>query len=93
MQRSKGFRTVTRSKLKKPLRGKMKVTEYLRKFNVGDKVIVKPLPSSHKGMPHPRYIGGVGTVISIKGKSYLIKIKDQNKEKKIYARPEHLMEA
>ncbi len=90
MKKSKGFRSRTRKKLKKKLRDKFKVTKFLREFKPGDKVVIVLDPSSHKGMPFPRFKGKIGEIKGKRGKSFLIEIKDGNKLKEIISRPEHL---
>ena len=90
VQKSRGPRKKTRSLLRKRIRDKTPITKYLKEFKVGDKVIIKPEPSSHRGMPFKRFFGRSGIVTDKRGKSYIVKIKDGNKEKKIIARPEHL---
>ncbi len=86
---SKGFRSKTRRKLKK--RGKRTtITESLKEFNTGERVVVKINPSIHKGMPHPRFYGRSGIVIEKRGNAYSIQIKDGNKQKILISRPEHL---
>jgi len=90
VQKSKGPRRRTRNLLRMGVREKIAITKYLQEFKIGSKVVVQPNPSSHKGMPYKRFIGKVGIVEDKKGKSYIIKIKDDNKEKIIISRPEHL---
>jgi large subunit ribosomal protein L21e len=88
VKKSRGFRSGTRKKLKK--RYNLPVTAFLREFSVGDKVVIKPEPSSSRGMPFPRFKGFIGTVVEKRGRSYLVQIKDGKKDKIIIARPEHL---
>jgi large subunit ribosomal protein L21e len=88
VQKSKGPRKRTRSLLR--ARERTPITRYLQEFKLGSKVLIRPDPSSHKGMPFKRFIGRVGTVIGKRGKSYIVKIKDGKKEKSIISRPEHL---
>jgi len=87
--RSKGFRSRTRKKLSRELRRKG-ITRFLRKFERGEKVVIDPDPSSHKGMPFPRYKGRIGVVVGKRGKAYLIEITNGKKKKVIISRPEHL---
>ena len=87
-QKSKGPRKRTRSLLR--VRGKTPITRYLQEFKVGSKVVIKPNPSSHRGIPFKRFFGRIGTVTDKRGKSYIVKIKDGKKEKNIIVRPEHL---
>jgi len=90
VQKSKGRRKRTRNLLRVRARERLPITRYIQEFKVGSKVVIKPSPSSHKGMPFKRFFGRTGTVINKKGKSYIIKIKDGKKEKDIISRPEHL---
>jgi len=90
VQKSKGRRKRTRNLLRAKVRERLPITRYLQEFKVGSKVVIKPNPSSHKGMPFKRFFGRTGTVIDKRGKSYIIKIKDGKKEKNIISRPEHL---
>lgn len=90
VQKSKGPRKRTRTLLKKGVREKTPITKYLQEFEIGSKIVIKPEPSSQKGMPFKRFYGMTGTIIDKRGKSYIIKIRDKRKEKKIIARPEHL---
>jgi len=88
---SKGFRRSTRSKLKKKVRQKFKVTEYMKEFKSKDKVVIKIDPSSQRGMPFPKFKGKVGEVKEKRGKAYVIKIRIGKKVKEIISRPEHLV--
>ena len=90
VQKSKGRRKRTRNLLRVKARERLPITKYLQELKVGSKVVIKPNPSSHKGMPFKRFFGRTGTVMDKKGKSYIIKIKDGKKEKNIVSRPEHL---
>ncbi|HIE14193.1 TPA: 50S ribosomal protein L21e [Candidatus Bathyarchaeota archaeon] len=93
MGKSKGFRRKTRSLLrKKPReRGKINVTKILYEYKPGEKVVIKIDPSIHKGMPHRRYHGNVGTVIGKRGRSYVVNVTQGDAVKKIIVRPEHLV--
>jgi len=90
VQKSKGPKKRTRYLLKKGVREKTPITKYLQEFKLGSRVIIKPNPSSHKGMPFKRFFGQLGTVVDKRSKSYIVKIKDGKKEKNIIVRPEHL---
>jgi len=89
VKKSHGLRARTRKKLKQKLR-KKGITRFLKEFKEGERVIILQEPSSHKGMPFPRFKGMSGKVIGKRGKSYIVEILDGNKLKKIIARPEHL---
>jgi len=88
--KTKGPRSRTRKKLRKKWKGLPPVNEFLKKFEVGEKVVIKIEPSVHKGMPFPRFHGRVGVVIGKRGKAYLVKIEDGKKEKLIISHPVHL---
>jgi len=90
VKKSRGFRSTTRKELRKKIREKFTVTKYLQKFRKGDKVCIRPEPASHRGMPHPRFIGKVGIIKGLRGNSYIVKVKDGKKTKEIISRPEHL---
>jgi len=88
---TKGFRRSTRRKLKKSRRHKFKVTSYLKEFKINDKVVIKLDPSSHKGMPFPKFKGRVGEVVEKRGDAYVIEIRVGNSIKQVISRPEHLV--
>ena len=90
VQTSRGPRKRTRNLLKIRIGERLPITCYMQEFELGSKVVIKPNPTSHKGMPFRRFFGKTGTVMDKRGKSYIIKIKDGNKEKNIISRPEHL---
>ena len=89
---SKGFRSRTcRLLRRKPReRGKTGLSKMLYEYKPGEMVVVKIDPSVHKGMPHRRYFGKIGTVINKRGGSYLIGVKQGEALKEIIVRPEHI---
>jgi len=92
MKKSHGYKSRTRSILKKKPRerGKIGLSKFLREYAPGDKVVIKINPTVHKGMPHRRYHGRVGTIKAKRGKSYIVTVTQGNALKTIIARPEHL---
>jgi len=92
LKHSKGFRAGTRQILRKSPRerGLPPLSRIIYPYNVGDKVVIKIDPSIHKGMPHPRFHGKIGTIIEKRGRAYVILIRDGGKMKKVIARPEHI---
>ena len=62
----------------------------LHKYGDGEKVVVKLDPGTHKGMPHPRYHGRVGTVEERRGRAYVVRIVEGGKTRELMIRPEHL---
>ncbi len=88
VKKSKGFRSGTRKKLEQKVRPA--ITRFLQDFDIGQNVVIILEPSSHKGMPFPRFKGKMGKIVEKRGRSYVVKIKDGNKIKQIISRPEHL---
>ena len=89
-RKSRGFRQGTRKKLARKPYERTAITRFLQSFNEGQNVVILPEPSSHRGMPFPRFKGKSGVVIGKRGNSYIVKIVDGNKVKTIISRPEHL---
>lgn len=92
MTKSKGYNTQTRKVFRKKARDKgLRSLRYLLEpFEVGQKVDIILESAVQNGRPHRRYNGSSGSVIEVRGQSYVISLKDGNKEKKIISRPEHL---
>ena len=92
MRKSKGYRSGTRRLFKKEPRerGKMKLSKLLYEYQPGTQVLVKIDSSVHKGMPHRRYHGRVGTVINKRGRSYVVSVSQGDAIREIIVRPEHL---
>jgi len=92
MPQTSGRRIKTRSLLKKKVRERgIKPPSYLlQDYKLGDKVVLKYDPSVHKGMPHRRFYGKIGTVIGKRGRAYVVQVIDGDKTKTLIARPEHL---
>lgn len=92
LRKSKGYRAKTRRLLKKEPRerGKTRISKILHEYTPGSRVVVKIDPSVHKGMPHRRYHGKIGTVISKRGRSYIISVTQGDAVKEIIVKPEHL---
>ena len=70
-------------------RGKLGLSQYFQEFNKGDNVAVKRERSLTVNFP-ARLQGRTGIVEGKRGKSYLVKIKDQSKEKEFLIMPIHL---
>ncbi|KYH37918.1 MAG: 50S ribosomal protein L21e [Candidatus Hecatellales archaeon B24] len=89
---SKGYKRSTRQLLrKKPRERGLKPLGYmLIEYKVGEKVVVDIDPSIHKGQPHRRYHGKIGTIVDKRGRAYVVNVKVGGKTKQIIALPEHL---
>lgn len=83
----------TRHKYKKSIRekGKLSVSKYFQKFEVGDKVGLKIDSYIQKGRFFPRFHGMTGKITGKRGFCYQVSLKDGNKEKTLYVHPIHLM--
>jgi large subunit ribosomal protein L21e len=74
-------------------RQKTTVNQLLKKFSVGDLVLIDIDSSVQDAMPHPRYQGHQGTIVALQGDCYVIAIKDGDKPKKIVTSPAHMRNA
>jgi len=76
---------------KKPVRakGKLQLSRYFQKLDIGDYVTVIKEHSVASSFPK-RLQGRTGRIENKRGEVYLIKINDQNKEKKFLIQPIHL---
>ena len=93
VKKSSGYRSRTRSLLRKNPRekGKTGLSRILRAYELGDKVCVKIDSSTHKGMPHRRFQGKIGVIQGRRGRSYLVNLKIGDKDKSLIVRPEHIV--
>ena len=99
MTNSKGYRSRTRHKFKKPFRshGNVKIGNYLRKFRLGDYVTVMMDGAIHKGMAHHFYHGRTGRVFNVNPRSVGIifhkTVGNRKIEKRVHVRVEHVKES
>lgn len=71
-------------------KGKIRLSKLLREYEPGNQVVVKIDPSTQKGMPHRRFHGKIGTILSKRGRSYVVSVSQGDSVKTIAVRPEHL---
>ena len=90
VRKSKGFRTSTRNKLSQRAKTRPAITKFLQEFELGQSVALEMEPSSHKGMPYPKFKGSIGKVVAKRGRSYIVEINVGDSVKTIISRPEHL---
>ena len=92
MKRIGGSRRKTRYKLKKDKRsrGKISLTRYLQRLEIGQKVTLSPEPAVQKGMYHSRFMEKTGIVTGMQGKCYKISINNLGKNKILIVHPGHL---
>ena len=90
---SKGLRSRTRKIMKKSIRERgavPRLSRLLYEYEVGDRVHIVIDPAVHKGMPHRRYHGKVGVIVSKRGRAYEVEVYLGDKKKILFIRPEHL---
>jgi large subunit ribosomal protein L21e len=68
----------------------MKLSKLLYEYQPGNQVVIKIDSAVHKGMPHKRYHGRVGTVLNKRGRSYMVSVSQGDAIREIIVRPEHL---
>ena len=86
--RSHGFKHKSRSVMTKDSpRG---VSFMLREYIVGDRALVIIDPRQHKGLPHRRYHGKVGTVKEVGRRSIILHVKLGEKTKTLITRFDHI---
>jgi len=82
----------TRHKFKRSIRekGKVPLSRYFQKFEVGDKVYLKINSNIQKGQFFPRFHGLTGTITNKRGFCYQVNLKDGKKQKNLFVHPIHL---
>lgn len=91
-KRKGGMRRKTRYQFRKHIddRGKISLTKFMQKFNIGDYVHLTVEPAYQKGMYFPMFMGKTGTVKAQRGRCYEVQISDGNKQKILIVHPIHL---
>lgn len=70
-------------------RGKIQLSRYFQSLNEGDNVSIVKNVSIASSFPD-RLQGRTGTVVEKRGRAYVVKIMDHDKEKKFIIEPIHL---
>ncbi len=70
-------------------RGKIQLSRYFQRLKEGDNVSVVKELSIESNFPE-RMQGKTGTVVEKRGRAYVVKIMDSDKEKKFIIEPIHL---
>jgi len=90
MRGSHGFRRRTRNlRITPRQRGKISISKYLRKFELGAKVYIDIDPR-YINIPFPKFNGKIGEVVGSQGRSYFVSIDHNGKRKTVLVPPEHL---
>jgi large subunit ribosomal protein L21e len=76
---------------RKPVRerGKLQLSRYFQELKEGDFVAISREPAVQSSFPE-RFQGTTGVIEKRRGKAYILKLKDGNKEKRILIEPIHL---
>lgn len=70
-------------------KGKLSLSKYFQKFSEGDRVAIVREHSENPKFPK-RIQGLTGKIEGMRGKAYLVKVKEGNKEKLHILKPVHL---
>ena len=76
----------TRQKLR--FKEKPKISDYMKEYNLGDRVHVDF--KSMESLPHPKFQGLTGEIIGKRGRAYMVRIRDINKFKVLLLKAQHL---
>jgi len=92
VKRVGGSRRKTRNlyKVSKKLKGKLAVSEFVKKLRIGEKVQLVAQPSVLKGIYFRRFHGRTGVITGMQGSCYKVQIQDGGKEKTLIIAPVHL---
>src|SRR3989338_5249056 len=74
----------------KKMKGKLPVSEFVKKLQMGEKVQLVAQPSVIKGIYFRRFHGRTGVITGMQGSCYLVLIQDGGKEKTLIIAPVHL---
>jgi large subunit ribosomal protein L21e len=66
------------------------ISRAIQLFEEGDIVNIDLDPSIQNGMPHPKFQGRTGKVMSQRGRAYIVEVRDGGLMKEVIILPEHL---
>ena len=96
MGASRGYRSRTRHKFKRPFRqnGTIRMKRYLQSYKIGEYVDIVVDGSQHRGMPHHMYHGKTGRIFNVSPRSLGVIIKKEVRNrieiKRLNVRIEHI---
>ncbi len=95
MEKRGGTRRKSRHVFRKSrsLKGRLPITKFLQRFEIGERVILLANPSYQKSLYHRRFHGNAGIVKGKVGKCYTVEIHDKDKAKDLIIHPVHLKKA
>lgn len=77
----------------KKMKGKLTISGFVRKMEIGDNVLLSAQPSIMEGIYFRRFHGRIGKVVGTQGACYKVQIRDGGKEKTLIVGPVHLKKA
>jgi len=77
----------------KKMKGKLNVSGFVKKLEMGENVVLMGHPSITKGLYFRRFHGRIGLIVGKQGSSYMVRLKDGGKEKTLLVGPVHLRKA
>lgn len=77
----------------KKMKGKVAVSGFIKKLEIGDDVLLSAQPSILDGIYFRRFHGRIGRVVGMQGTCYKVRIRDGGKEKTLIVGPVHLKKA
>ncbi len=89
-QKSHGPRHGTRHKFSRDSREGVKVNDYMKEFEEGEKVLLSFHPSVQEGRVHHRFHGRTAEVAGHRGDAVKIEVDDGGKTKTLFIQPVHL---
>ncbi len=70
----------------------LSVATFIKQFKEGDKVAIVP-KGNFRNIPHPRYRGRIGTVVSKRGDAYEVRVKIMSAQRTLIVPAVHLEKA
>lgn len=70
----------------------LSVNDYIKKFEIGDKVAIVPKGNT-RDIPHPRYRGRIGIITEKRGSAYVVKVRIMSAERTLIVPVIHLEKA
>ena len=77
----------------KKMKGRLPVSGFVKKLELGDNVLLSAQPSIMKGIYFRRFHGRIGKIVGTQGGCYMVRIRDGGKEKSLLVGPVHLKKA
>lgn len=89
-QKSHGSRHGTRKKFSRDQDDTTSITDHMKQFEEGDRVLVKYDSSVQEGRDHSRFYGRAAEVTGFRGDAVRVEVEDGGKNKTLFLKPVHL---